>query len=210
MARAIALAELDVQALAVPCQGQMGGKAMAKPRGPAHVAGITRVDPEIDIRESFGPIDAHGGLAGRGIGQDSDSQSLRIPGDPHRGPRRAAIERRRDRAEHMRREDRAARRAIRAAGISSIRGQNVLSRNQKAWGKSILPIVQHSRITEPHAHSSVESTNGLGLENGLGLIRAPMIVLTPSPISRKTRLYRARAQTPMNADQNADCMPYQG
>ncbi len=187
----------------------MGGKAMAKPRGPAHVAGITGVDPEIDVRESFGPIDAHGGLAGGGIGQDRDSQSLRIPGDPHRGPRRTAIERREIGQSTC--DGKIEQPATRSApGISSIRGQNVLSRNQKAWGNSILPIVEHSRITEPPAHSSDESTNGLGLENGLGLIRAAMIVLTPSPISRKTRLYRAKAQTPMKADQNPDWMPYQG
>src|SRR5208337_734253 len=95
-------------------------------------------------------------------------------------------------------------------GISSTRGHGALSRNQNAWGNSALPIAKHSRTAEQHAHSSDESTNGFGLENGLGLIRAPMIVLTPSPISRNARLYRAKAQTPMKADQNPHWIPYQG
>src|SRR5271157_1285428 len=94
-------------------------------------------------------------------------------------------------------------------GISSTRGHGALSRNQNAWGNSALPIAKHSRTVEQHAHSSDESTNGFGLENGLGLTRAPMIVLTPSPISRNARLYRARAQTPMKADQNPAWIPYQ-
>ena len=175
------------RSLAVAAELRCAREPMAESRRPAHVAGVSGVDPEIDVGESLGPIGRRSAWS-PSPGQHGDPQSRRIPGDTDRGPGASASS--------DDRSGKAKSRQVEQPPAAGRRGNAVNPRARMRPGETRTPGVRgfghrHRPPAEPGRLIRAVSTYGLGLENGFGLTRAPDDHADPQPDKRTAMLNRS-------------------